>query len=217
MDEVVDEYEGLRGLDKYTRMVWKPFFDDEFCDIIGKDVLDVGCGDGRYTYILKLNSNYKGIDIKKTEFTTEIGRAECLPYAGESFDEVISIGVLDYVDVDKSLDEMVRVLRPGGTLRLLVPNKRNPYHYVSSLFGKNKDIKRRFTTKEMIDLVLDRGLFVEDILSMGFCAWVPTKFLQEMFIPVFDDVDYITTGYFGNNIYVVAKKIEDDEDKNSEY
>jgi len=215
MDAFIDEYEGLKGLDKYTRMVWKPFLDDEFCDIIGKDVLDVGCGDARYTYILKLNSNYRGIDLKKSDFTTEIGRAECLPYLDESFDEVISIGLLDYADVGGSLDEMLRVLRPGGMLRLMVPNRNNPYHFVSSLFGSNKDIKRRFTQGEMINLVLDRGLSVESLRVMGFCMWVPMKFLQEMLIPVFNDVDYVTSGRFGNNIYLVARKDKDSEDENS--
>ncbi len=45
------------------------------------------------------------------------GRAESLPFAGGTFDVVVSTNVLHYVRrADEALREMRRVLRPGGRL-----------------------------------------------------------------------------------------------------
>jgi ubiquinone/menaquinone biosynthesis C-methylase UbiE len=47
------------------------------------------------------------------------GNVLALPFADESFDIVLSCGVLEYVDLDEGLRESARVLKPGGKLVLL--------------------------------------------------------------------------------------------------
>ena len=57
-----------------------------------------------------------------------------LPFAGESFDTVISFQVIEHIRNDlEFVREMARVLRPGGRLILTTPNApmsltRNPWH-----------------------------------------------------------------------------------------
>ena len=53
-------------------------------------------------------------------------RAEELPYANDSFDVAVAVGVLEYTDMERSLPEISRVLRPGGRAVLCLRNGRSP-------------------------------------------------------------------------------------------
>lgn len=59
----------------------------------------------------------KNVDAKNVEAVQ--GNILALPFADESFDIVLSCGVLEYVPLDDGLRESARVLKPGGKLVLL--------------------------------------------------------------------------------------------------
>ncbi len=104
-------------------------------------VLDAGSGTGIVTlafhqagfrpkktvaFDLSRNSLKLAIDQTRKEKNVDSGNIEavqgnilCLPFADESFDIVLSCGVLEYVDLDEGLRESARVLKPGGKLVLL--------------------------------------------------------------------------------------------------
>lgn len=96
-------------------------------------ILDFGCGSGRVTRWFKdlhPQSEIFGVDINPDAIawckanipfaTFDVGPTRPrLPYADESFDVIIAISVFTHLDMDFQwawLDELKRILRPGGRL-----------------------------------------------------------------------------------------------------
>jgi ubiquinone/menaquinone biosynthesis C-methylase UbiE len=90
--------------------------------------LDVGCGEGRFRRMLKA-SHVAAVGIDPTEALLaqarlldptgdyKLARAENLPFDAASFDLVVSyLTPIDIPDFRAALREMVRVLKPGGSL-----------------------------------------------------------------------------------------------------
>ena len=103
-------------------------------DIKGKDVLEVGCGrGGGLSYINRylspktvtgLDLNSKAIKFCQKNYSGEKntflqGNAQLLKFESNSFDVVINVESSHrYNQMSKFLDEVYRVLRPGGYLLL---------------------------------------------------------------------------------------------------
>lgn len=109
---------------------------DSTIDLKGKHVLDLGCGNGSYTAELaRRAASVCAADILMSNlkaFHTPIPRfqaaGENLPFASDTFDAVTMIEVLEHTHCDsRVLDECLRVLKPGGSLVLFVPNKLYPF------------------------------------------------------------------------------------------
>ena len=104
----------------------------------GQDVLDVGCGTGTLTLMIKQiqpDAAVNGFDMdpqildiarRKAEQTgmsivLQQGTATCLPYPDESFDHVFASLMLHHLtrqDKQQALREAFRVLKPGGELHV---------------------------------------------------------------------------------------------------
>lgn len=93
-----------------------------------RNALDVGCGEGRFCRMLQA-WGVAAIGLDPTEALLaqartldpegdyRAGRAEALPFPEGAFDLVVSyLSLIDIPDVERAVQEMVRVLRPGGTL-----------------------------------------------------------------------------------------------------
>ena len=72
------------------------------------------------------------------------GRGEQLPFAGQSFDLVVCLWVLEHVESPESvLREVHRVLRPGGHFVFLTPNLRHPLLLMNRVAGALPQLQRR--------------------------------------------------------------------------
>ena len=100
-------------------------------------VLDDGCGLGLYLQRLaELAQSACGVEYDG-ERAAEAGRrglrvaraaAEALPFADRSFDLILSHEVLEHVADDRrALEEIARLLRPGGRAVVFVPNRGYPF------------------------------------------------------------------------------------------
>ncbi len=115
-------------------------------------ILDWGCGLGQVSMLLRA----RGLDVTSFDWDPDVdgviqrplGRFPeisawrssdpvALPFADASFDAVLSMGVLEHVhDPGASLDEVRRVLRPGGTLYVYkLPNRASWLEWVARRTG----------------------------------------------------------------------------------
>ncbi len=105
-------------------------FFDRHIDWAGKKVLDLGCAGGFMAEaIATRGAQVTGIDPAKEAIAAarshaaqtglsihyDTGIGEALPYEDEAFDAVVCVDVLEHVsDLQKVLQEVARVLKPGG-------------------------------------------------------------------------------------------------------
>jgi ubiquinone/menaquinone biosynthesis C-methylase UbiE len=118
-----------------------------------KKVLDLGCGTGRHTIILKnrgakvwgLDLSPKMLEIAKTEIKGvdfKVGTVYNLPYKSNFFDIVMSGLVVGYFeDIDKAFKEIHRVLKKNG---IFVFSITNPLLEISKHIKGKSQIFRKF-------------------------------------------------------------------------
>lgn len=100
-------------------------------------VFEIGAGLGAYLSRLAQESQQAiGLDVEHErtreahKFVDQVlcGVGEFLPFPDNSFDLILSNEVLEHVQNDeKSIQEMIRTLKPGGRLTLFCPNRGYPF------------------------------------------------------------------------------------------
>ena len=88
-------------------------------------VLDAGCGEGVLVDEYQGKLRIEGIDAHYASDRVRHGRLTALPYAGGEFDRAMCLDVLEHLPFDEqptALEELHRVLKPGGELLVSVPN-----------------------------------------------------------------------------------------------
>jgi SAM-dependent methyltransferase len=119
----------MRRIEYDTILEWLDPNEDE-------RILDIGCTRGALILRISLKSHHTyGIDLapKDIEWAQRfaqsigldcaftIGNAEALPYPNDFFDKIVCSSALEHFEKDSTaLNEMNRVLRPGGVLILTV-------------------------------------------------------------------------------------------------
>jgi SAM-dependent methyltransferase len=99
-------------------------------------LLDVGCGEMPFRALLEPGASYTGIDVpgaqafgmgSSSDIIAFDGRS--IPFSDASFDHVLCTEVLEHVEEPSALiSEMLRVLRPGGTILVTVPFSARVHH-----------------------------------------------------------------------------------------
>ncbi|MDY6902792.1 MAG: class I SAM-dependent methyltransferase [Cyanobacteriota bacterium] len=152
----------------YYHPIALKFYDWAIADMLkmmevepGATVLDAGCGPGVHS-IRTAKAGYRvcAIDISNTMLSEARQRAKVenvadkiefhqkdltkLDFPDNSFNYVFSWGVIIHIqNVEKALDELARIVKPGGKLALYVTNKTAVDHKIESFmrFVARKPLK----------------------------------------------------------------------------
>ena len=155
----------------------------------GAKILDAGCGPGEISAAL-IESGYDawGVDIaepmirharercRSDQF--RIGDIERIPFQDSTFDAVVCLGVIEYLDADQqALTEMRRVLRPGGTAVISTPNAACPLQNIDrALFALTCALQpatpqgntyRRYHRHQWLRLLRSIGFHADEFLCYG--------------------------------------------------
>jgi arsenite methyltransferase len=155
----------------------------------GGVALDVGSGPGNVTASLARAAGPDGlalgVDISepmlaravRAEAGPQVGflraDAQRLPFRDESFDAVVSIAMLQLIpEPNAALAEMVRVLRPGARMAVMVPTAGRAGGLMRLLPEGGAHF---FTDDEIADVLEDLGLVRVRSKNLGTIQWVRGK------------------------------------------
>lgn len=224
-------YEALRAFalthnyNKWIYEIFQPY--------IGGRVLEVGCGTGNLTqYFFKSCKQMIGIDtsdffLKHLQIdypelelhNFDIADNKVLSLSDKNIDTVVSVNVLEHVkDDEKALDNIYKLLMPGGHLLLFVP----ALNWLFGSLDENAKHYRRYRKKSLKNKIEQIGFTVENIFYsnfVGIFGWfVNGKILKRKSFPIvqpilFDKFVPFLTKFekhinlpVGMNLIVIAKK-----------
>lgn len=146
LDVLSDRYRGFPWLALLRALELETF--EGFRDQCVSPVLDLGCGDGLIAGMAFDSPLEAGIDVDEHVVRAAtssgvyrsvlVGSARELPFPAGTFRSVYSNGALEHMDdLGRVLDEVQRVLVPGGVFVFLVPSSRfvTPVGRLPRLFG----------------------------------------------------------------------------------
>lgn len=153
--------------------------------VLKTDLFDEVASDGLYSVLATRARHVCGMDVsayaaaaatsKYPEITACAADIRRLPYADSSFDAIVSLSTIDHFsnadDIPRSLIELRRVLKPGGTLVLTVDNLSNPlialrnalpYSFLRRLGLVSYPVGRSLTFQRARECVSEAGFKVLD-------------------------------------------------------
>jgi SAM-dependent methyltransferase len=161
-------------------------------DLRGRRVLDVAGGDGYWAGLARRRgARAVSVDLSRAKLLRGRslashpalieGDALALPFADGSFDRVMSICAIEHFDDgDRALDEMARVLRPGGELVMsadaLTLARRWPRLYAAHC--ERYSVQRTYSHDELSGLLAARGLEVVSHVYQFRAPWAQRFYLS---------------------------------------
>ena len=180
----------------------RPFIPKKLCS------LEIGVGTGRFAAPLGIRIGIEPAEsMRKIAMQRGInvlgGRAECLPFKDSSFEFVLMVTVICFVnDIYKTFKEAFRVLSEGGSIVVGMIDRCSPPGQIylnrkqNSLFYKQAKF---YSVDEIAEII--RGTGFDDF-----------SFRQTVFkdMPEITDREIVSTGY-GNGLFAVihGKKIDE--------
>lgn len=160
-----------------------------FGDLTDRHVLDVGCGKGRFARVLREQNPRAvicGLDISEAMLAcvpagidVVSGSMTELPFAASAFDAVYATESLEHaVEIERAVDEMCRVLKPGGRLVIIDKNAEHWGRFKTPAWEKwfTRDELETMLRKRCETVSSEFLSYWDDVPSDGlFLGWFATK------------------------------------------
>jgi len=129
-------------------------------------ILDAGCGTGYLLdFVTPTQATGIGVDVSidairvaSSSFprlSFQVSRLESLPFASLYFDKILCFNVIEHINnQEKAMKELIRVLKPGGTL-VIGTNIRDSLSWklFTLLYGGDTTHTREFSVDEFLSFV----------------------------------------------------------------
>lgn len=170
--ESKEKDENAFSFDNYFGFQLRPYLE-------GKNVLDLGCFTGGRTVAWFKKYGFRhasGIDVEQVFVDAanqyaklnnvncdfRLGFGEDIPYSSNSFDAVLTYDVLEHVvDVERTMQECWRVLKPGGSMFLVFPTYLQPNEHHLGMVSKVPGLQLLFSGSALVrayyEIIDERG------------------------------------------------------------
>lgn len=188
----------LAELDRYNHWIY-----EQIAEAIGNRILEVGSGTGNITQFLCAKGNeviatdvvpsYRNelqqLFLDKTNVQVsqfDLDMKAPAEFVSEPFDTVVCLNVLEHIEDDLfALEQMHRVLKPGGKLALLVPAHQLLYGEFDRAVGHF----RRYEKRELVNKLKQAGFTLRGVKFFSLLAMLPWLVNGRIF-----KRDYLPTG-----------------------
>lgn len=222
-----------KTLESMSQAVWYNRWTlGKFAKFLSGQILEIGCGIGNFTKFLERYGEVKAIDVnndyikqatKLLNGKVQIGRGDIEKgqyfFKDIKFNTVVCINVLEHVKNDlQAIRNIYKLLKPGGTLILLVP----AHAFLFSVIDQSIGHFRRYEKEELINILLQNGFEIKKISKLnliGAIGWyISGKLFKKnevneskiaifnLISPFFLLLENISEPPIGTSILVIAQK-----------
>ena len=194
----------------------------------GMIALEIGCGTGFFTReiakkpvrVTAIDISPDMIDLARKNLLNEFSNVEFIvenayqtSFADQTFHAVIGSSVLHHLDVDQALEEIYRVLKPGGYIAFTEPNMMNPQialqkniPALKKALGDSPD-ETAFFTWSIRKRLKKAGFTAIEIIPFDFLHPRIPEALIKTLLPLTDLAEKIPLlRQIAGSIYITAKK-----------
>lgn len=224
---------GQETLESMGRAVWYNNWTlDKFTDCLYGDILEVGCGIGNFTkdlikygkvWAVDINKEYLNVIKKEQGSKVQVGLGDIEKgkyfFGDQKFDSIVCLNVLEHIkDDEAALDNLFKLLKPGGKLVLLIP----AHQFLYGAIDRAIDHYRRYDKSKICKRLKKIGFKIEIAKKLNFLGalgwFVAGKILKQTIVekgnikifnlvaPIFLRMENFIEPPIGISILLIAQK-----------